>query len=105
MNRYFAVIKMKSYSTPASTSFDAPDTGLALRKMMEVVGVSSTMEIDEYELLEVVGKDYKRVACKGPTRSTPPRPATVVGRLIPETPEPLLTLEETEYTPFTVEVI
>lgn len=70
MNKYHCTVKVGP--TPARALITAKDVGEALEKMCKIFYIANTSEIDEYEILEVVGKDaYKKVASKGEGDSKP----------------------------------
>lgn len=65
MQHYFAVIKLSPTSTPMKAAFIASDVNDALKEMCRVVRCTTTTEIAEYDLLEVLGDNkYREVASK-----------------------------------------
>lgn len=66
MRKFFAVLRKYNSAAPFSFSFEATDVGTAIDKMLKDAGVTkSTLEVDEYELLEVIdGTRYIPVAQK-----------------------------------------
>lgn len=63
---YLAVVKKKRGDVPQKYTFAANDNRDALVKLAAACNVSTTMELDEYDLLEIVqgGGGYKPVAAK-----------------------------------------
>ena len=99
MRKFFAVLRKYNSAAPFSFSFEATDVGTAIDKMLKDAGVTkSTLEVDEYELLEVIdGTRYIPVAQKFKT----------TGGIVPYTPKPIdhrATIPsptgEQEYTPY-----
>lgn len=65
MGKYFAMVKYTGSGKPMSTGeFTARDHADALNVMLAKAKVQSTMNLHEYELLHVVGRNYQRVFYK-----------------------------------------
>lgn len=98
MRKFFAVLRKYNSAAPFSFSFEATDVGTAIDKMLKDAGVTkSTLEVDEYELLEVIdGTRYIPVAQKfKSTGIVPYTPKQAEHR--PTIPSPK---GEQEYTPY-----
>lgn len=93
MYSYFAVIKTNFNATPMSLSFTAENPTEALKQMCKACNCTTTNELAEYDLLEVVGKDkYRPVAAK--IGSDIHKPTA--------TPTPAVITGEKEYIPYTL---
>ena len=55
MDRYYCVFKMPDY-LPVHTSFESANPATAIQKMMEMAKVTSTIEIEEAEILKYMGR-------------------------------------------------
>lgn len=99
MRKFFAVLRKVGAGAPFSFSFESKDVGTAVDKMLKDAGVvRSTLEVDEYELLEVIeGNRYVPVAQKFKTAGgiVPYTPKHVEQRAIIPSPS-----GEQEYTPY-----
>ena len=98
MRKFFAVLRKYNSAAPFSFSFEAKDVGTAIDKMLKDAGVTkSTLEVDEYELLEVIdGTRYIPVAQKFKSTGIVPYTPKHV-ELRPTIPSPE---GEQQYTPY-----
>lgn len=65
MNNYYAVVKYSDTSGAMTTgTFAAKNHPDAITKMAKMAGVQDTMNLHEYELLMIKGKEYIVVARK-----------------------------------------
>ena len=98
MRKFFAVLRKVGGAAPFSFSFESKDVGTAVDKMLKDAGVvRSTLEVDEYELLEVIdGNRYVPVAQKFKTTGGSMTSHTCA------TPRPSIPSPsgEKEYTPY-----
>lgn len=85
MSTFYAVLKLTPTSRPVTTGeYEALDVEQALRVMLMRAQVRSTMEVHEYELLRVRGRDYERVGRKSASAyEAPPKPPAVLPALSP----------------------
>lgn len=94
MLHYFAVIKIRPDASPMKATFIANDVTDALKEMCRVANCTTTNEIAEYDLLQVMSNNkYKEVASKigNEIRKRPI-----------ETSAPVLEEEEKQYIPYTL---
>lgn len=62
---FLAVVKKTKGASPAKCTFAANSEREALAEMAKIFNVSTTMELDEYDLMEIMtGGVYKPVASK-----------------------------------------
>lgn len=68
MPDYVAYFKLNGSSQPHKALFAAENVPGSIRAMSKAANVSSTIEIAEFEILQIIGKDkYVSVACKNPS--------------------------------------
>lgn len=66
---YMAIVRKAGHTKSLKLLFKAPSTGGAIDKMYSSVEAGKAEDIEEYELMEMVGKDtYMPVAYKGPSK-------------------------------------
>lgn len=85
MPTFYAVLKLTPTSRPVTTGeYEALDVEQALRVMLMRAQVRSTMEVHEYELLRVQGRNYERVGRKAVSvHEAPSEPPAVLPALPP----------------------
>lgn len=71
MDRYFCVFRLPGEVRASSVSFESEHPGAAILKMMSLAKVTTTMDIEEAEILKVMKSDdgtpeYHRVFFKEP---------------------------------------
>lgn len=101
MVKYVAMVKKKQGQTPVKCTFTATNIGAAINTMSQMMGVGSTAELYEFEVLEVLGTDsYKLAARKMPTKIKP----HICASAIKSAPEkiPKVVYNETEYSAYEV---
>lgn len=64
MNKYFCVFRMAAAAKSMSCEFDSENGAKAIEKMMTIANISSTMELDEAELYQVVKTNEGKVGYK-----------------------------------------
>lgn len=103
MAKYFAVIKLSSKNLPQKMTFNAEGVSEAIKEMTKLAGVSSTINIAEFDLMEVLGNDtYRPAAIKNP------REVKMRARVYPDVEvliSPVVPTGETTYAPYSTEVI
>lgn len=73
MGKYYAVLKYTKDSNPMSTGeYSARDHGEAMEILAKKAKVQSTMNLYEFQLLHIVGRDYTEVARKLPVSDKTP---------------------------------
>lgn len=79
MTKYLATVKRPNYAKPIVVRMEAPNVRAAIDDMYAYVGATTSLDIDEYELLEVVGDNrYRPVAYKGPPKDSSTKPESGV---------------------------
>lgn len=98
MPTFYAVLKLTPTARPVTTGeFEALDVEQALRVMLMRAQVRSTMEVHEYELLRVQGRNYERVGRKsGSVYEAPTKPASA----LPALPPPAAPVESTLFSTY-----
>lgn len=102
--KYLAMVKLAGAPAPQKLTFEAPSIGQAIDHMVKALGYTSTVNIEEFEVLQLMadGNSYIRVASKNKReerfvqRSVE---STVVGPLTTTEPEPVKA-EEKSFTPY-----
>lgn len=94
MENYLAVVRVKGAKTPLKASFSCEGTAAAIKKMCELLQTPIS-EVEEYDLMEMIGnRELRIVASRG-------------GKVAPKVPvvSAKVSNEETTYQSFTVETI
>lgn len=107
MNNYLAVVKVTKNATPMKIAFCAEDHKQALAELARATFVSTTMELHEYDLMEVVRQGYIPVAAKISSetylyrQNLKDKAKDEVDKLI-DSVKDVAQMKETTYTPYTV---
>jgi hypothetical protein len=107
MNKYFCVFRMLNAAKSMSCSFEAENGAKAIEKMMTIANITSTMELDEAELMQVVRTNEGKIGYKPVLRKDVGQKGkiTIPSAPIPETPK-ALPIEVVAYkSPYTIEVL
>ena len=64
MTKFFATARLVGAVVPRQATVEAATTLGAIEKLCELLGVSTTTDIEEFELLEVLGGDKYRSAAR-----------------------------------------
>lgn len=102
MDKFLAVVKLEGNPLPSKLPFEASHVGGAIDTMLRLLNRTSTVGIDEFEILQLLpNNEYLRVASKNKREERvvhKPVIATVVGSLVPEK------TDEEIFTPYELKV-
>lgn len=103
MYNYVAMAKKEKGQSPIKCTFTAAGISDAMKELVKMMGVGSTTDLYEFEILEVMEKGaYKLSARKMPTKEKP-HITVPVDRQLPA-PKPKITYNENEYAGYDVRV-
>lgn len=102
MNKFLAIVKLREQPTASKLTFEAQSVGQAVDAMCKTLNRSSTVDIEEFEILQMLedGNSYIRVASKNKKEERFPQrtvESTTVGPLVTTEPE---NVEEKGFTPY-----